>query len=195
MLIKNNRKKGFTLIELLVVISIIALLSTIVMASLNAARSKARDAKRAADLKQVQIAIELFRNDNGYYPQTKIDVQANYFVSFDSVNYKNVALLEPSDQTLSEVLSSYIKSPSDPKKVTAQDGGYIYFSRDKDSYCFMIHKTPENLKNFGSNLINPTRCGGVGSDGQCNAVGTGNNNTDKFNSIYIGTGIYADVGC
>lgn len=37
-----NKQKGFTLIELLVVISIISLLSTIVMASLNAAREKSR---------------------------------------------------------------------------------------------------------------------------------------------------------
>jgi prepilin-type N-terminal cleavage/methylation domain-containing protein len=38
----SSSKKGFTLIELLVVISIISLLSSIVLASLNAARTKAR---------------------------------------------------------------------------------------------------------------------------------------------------------
>ena len=36
------RAKGFTLIELLVVISIISLLSSVVLSSLNAAREKAR---------------------------------------------------------------------------------------------------------------------------------------------------------
>ena len=61
-------KRGFTLIELLVVIAIIALLSSVVLASLNTARSKARDAKRLADLRQVQNALELYRNDNGQYP-------------------------------------------------------------------------------------------------------------------------------
>ena len=52
--------KGFTLIELLVVISIIALLSTLAVVSLNSTRAKARDAKRITDIKQIQTALELF---------------------------------------------------------------------------------------------------------------------------------------
>ncbi len=64
----NNTKKGFTLIELLVVISIIGLLSSVVLASLNSAREKARDAQRITDLKQIQLALELYRDANGAYP-------------------------------------------------------------------------------------------------------------------------------
>lgn len=61
----KSEKRGFTLIELLVVIAIIGLLASIVLASLNSARKKARDARRQADLKQIQNALELFANDNG----------------------------------------------------------------------------------------------------------------------------------
>ena len=46
---KKINKRGFTLIELLVVIAIIGLLSTMAVVSLNSARLKARDAKRASD--------------------------------------------------------------------------------------------------------------------------------------------------
>ncbi|HEY4522222.1 MAG TPA: type II secretion system protein [Candidatus Paceibacterota bacterium] len=56
---KNFGQRGFTLIELLVVIAIIGLLSSVVLASLNSARQKARDARRVADIKQLQIALEL----------------------------------------------------------------------------------------------------------------------------------------
>jgi len=63
---KNSR--GFTLIELLVVIAIIGILSSVVLASLNSARTKARDARRVADLKQVQVALELFYDANSKYP-------------------------------------------------------------------------------------------------------------------------------
>jgi len=61
-------KKGFTLIELLVVIAIIGLLSTLAVVSLNNARSKARDAKRVSDIKQIQTSLELYFNDNNAYP-------------------------------------------------------------------------------------------------------------------------------
>jgi len=67
--LKSN-KAAFTLIELLVVIAIIGLLATIAVISLNNARAKARDAKRVADIKQVQTALELFYNDQGRYPNT-----------------------------------------------------------------------------------------------------------------------------
>lgn len=64
----KNNKKGFTLIELLVVIAIIGLLSTLAVVALNNARQKSRDAKRVADVKQLQTALELYFNDKGSYP-------------------------------------------------------------------------------------------------------------------------------
>ena len=64
----RTSKEGFTLIELLVVISIIGLLSSIVLASLNTAREKARDAARESDIKSIENALELYRNDHSAYP-------------------------------------------------------------------------------------------------------------------------------
>lgn len=61
-------KKGFTLIELLVVISIIGVLASIVLASLNSARAKARDARRIADFGQIRTALEFFYDSQGQYP-------------------------------------------------------------------------------------------------------------------------------
>ena len=63
-----TKKKGFTLIELLVVVAIIGLLATLSIVALNTARAKARDARRVADIKQIQTALELYYNDTGLYP-------------------------------------------------------------------------------------------------------------------------------
>ena len=65
---KLKKHAGFTLIELLVVVAIISLLSSIVMASLNSARVKARDAKRLTELRELAKAFELYYDDNGFYP-------------------------------------------------------------------------------------------------------------------------------
>lgn len=65
---KHTTERGFTLIELLVVIAIIGLLSSVVLASLNGARIKGRDARRLADLKQIQTALELYYSDHTAYP-------------------------------------------------------------------------------------------------------------------------------
>jgi type II secretion system protein G len=61
--------RGFTLIELLVVIAIIGILSAVVLASLNTARAKARDAQRISNIKSLETAMELYYTDHGTYPE------------------------------------------------------------------------------------------------------------------------------
>lgn len=71
-------RQGFTLIELLVVIAIIGILASIVLASLNSARIKSRDARRVADIKQIQLALELYFDTASMYPITTDDLDPLY---------------------------------------------------------------------------------------------------------------------
>lgn len=56
------------MIELLVVISVIGILSSFVVTSLNSARAKARDALRKADMSQLRTALDLYYDDHARYP-------------------------------------------------------------------------------------------------------------------------------
>lgn len=73
---------GFTLIELLVVIAIISLLSAVILASLNTARSKGRNTKRASDMHQYQVSFEYYYDKYGSYPK-----------SSDPTNYKCLGII------------------------------------------------------------------------------------------------------
>jgi prepilin-type N-terminal cleavage/methylation domain-containing protein len=71
---------AFTLIELLVVIAIVGLLSSVVFASLNSARAKARDAQRLASVREIQKALEMYYADFGRYPDPGSDDCAGWDV-------------------------------------------------------------------------------------------------------------------
>ncbi len=62
--------EGFTLIELLIVFSLIGILMAISFVAFNATRKSARDSKRKSDLEQIRSSLEMYRSDQGYYPDT-----------------------------------------------------------------------------------------------------------------------------
>ncbi|HEY4502142.1 MAG TPA: type II secretion system protein [Candidatus Paceibacterota bacterium] len=189
----SYKARGFTLIELLVVIAIIGVLATIVTVSLSSARSKPRDAKRLADLKSFQLAVDSYFSANDHYPYTNC-AGTNDFASFDSPTYAANQVCDTvggAGVTLAVKLSPYIATLRDPKNL-GTDSGYLYFNQGGAfDYCILINGAPENLNNFSTDLIPATRCSVWDSAGQCSAAGTASGPT---NAIYVGRGIYAS-GC
>lgn len=77
-------KKGFTLIELLIVIVIIGILAVIVVGLVATnSRNRANDARKKADMREIQTALEQFRVDNPNYPQdAAAELVTNYLAAW-----------------------------------------------------------------------------------------------------------------
>ena len=109
---KRFHQWGFTLIELLVVISIIGILIALGTASYTTAQKKGRDAKRQADMKAVQDALDQYKSIHGQYP-TNEDCSAS---------------------DITEVLPAGF--PTDPKDGTSY---YLSCEASTDTFCACAH--------------------------------------------------------
>lgn len=136
----GSPRKGFTIIELLVVIAIIGLLASIILASLNSARKRARDARRYADLAQIANALEMYYDDHNSYPVTT-PVPASYqSIITSTVIYWSVCPGGGSRDTqgpngyIPDLAPQYIPQlPTDPSGCgSGVYGGYIYTGNATD---------------------------------------------------------------
>lgn len=127
---KTALVKAFTLIELLVVISIIAVISTLLVANLNAARERGRDAQRKADLRNIQTALRLFYNDYSNYPANGSGANAGKIVGCGQSTSPGPFTCEYGSQWSADnkVIMSVL--PKDPLSSQA----YQYAQVDLDNY-------------------------------------------------------------
>ena len=139
---KKQSANGFTLIELLVVISIIGILSSFAVVSLNSARNKARDALRKADMTQLRTAINMYYDENNRYPvcgsydDNAVDFGASVQVGSNCyITALNTALTGGAKPYLGQM-------PKDPKNSTNSptiDTTYLYrYVSNSDGSIFAI---------------------------------------------------------
>lgn len=134
-----KNKKGFTLVELMVVMSIISLMSSLVFASINTARARARDSARYSAVQQMRNAIELYITKYGHAPFiqgkevcgsekdfTEFGTEVNdctareFDTGYQTIRSDNWSLLQ------SELIEFIPSLPKDPCGQSCSDGTQAY---------------------------------------------------------------------
>lgn len=170
----HTKTRGFTLIELLVVIAIIGMLSTVVLASLNGARAKARDARRIADLKQIAAALEVYYLYNNAYPIGGYNGQC--------ASWGGLA----ADLVIPGLVPTYLASlPADPGMRAADNVNcYLYASLTGQDYKLLAYNLSSDVdidsqpgmvdpyRNIGTAWQHSSPCPGAGEGGKAWAIYT-----------------------
>jgi uncharacterized protein (TIGR02145 family)/prepilin-type N-terminal cleavage/methylation domain-containing protein len=163
------KKNAFTLIELLVVIAIIGILATLAVVALQNARKNARDAKRIADVKQMQTALELYYNDAGAYPN-----EVTSSIAYGSNVYMATVPTAPgpNDGTCSEEQNTYTYTP-------------IGTANESYSISFCLGAPISNLA-AGLKLATPA---GIGASDSCGGETsfTDSRDSKNYEILSIGT--------
>ena len=140
-------KKGFTLIELLVVIIILGVLAALITGNFFTSLKKGRDAKRKADLEQIQRALEMYYEDKRVYP--------------DSLSFGN-SLCETTSCLSGEKIYMQ-KLPNDP--ISGKNYEYMQASGTGDDYkLFACLENNQQLLPYvssGYSITCSTTCNGT----------------------------------
>lgn len=127
-----NTSRAFTLIELLVVIAIISGLSALLLPNFMGARERARDSQRKSDLKQIQKALELYRQDqiSSLYPA--------------SVACSSSTCFPNSGSAWTSGSTTYMnKVPKDPNRTN--NSGFYFYTVDNTTLTYTLCACLENV--------------------------------------------------
>jgi len=133
----THRSQGFTLIELLVVIAIIGVLSAVVLASLNTARSKGNDAAIQSNMATIQTQAEIYYgsdglNSYGGVPQPWVNL--------------GTSCLTPGSMFSDPIISRAMKATDESNGANTVNAGLIGCASTATTYVIAAQLTAEPTK-------------------------------------------------
>lgn len=146
----KSSSRGFTLIELLVVIAIIGILSAVVLASLNTARTRGSDAAIRSNLSSVRSQAEIYHTANNRYNSNGTSAAAG--VNCGTTFTANTML---ADSTISQALAGvYSNNGSSAMycNIDASGSGYAIATplRSGGFYCVDSTGVAKSTQGTGS---------------------------------------------
>ena len=173
---RQKKYQGFTLIEILIAVAIIGILSTITYATFSTSREIARDNVRKTDLKNLQVAIELYKAQYGRYPDSCNG--DGPWSSQDSATYAcptPITFVVPNcNGYICGLVPDFIaKLPVDPDPSKSVNAGYIYRTSggvgSASQYKLMAYVSVERafIKDYDDEFA---RCPAPSTSGGCPAL-------------------------
>jgi Tfp pilus assembly protein PilE len=75
---RTKNLRGFTIVELLIMMIIISILAALIIVAYNGVQQRAHNARAQSDISNMQKLVEIYNTENGSYPKTTNNPQANW---------------------------------------------------------------------------------------------------------------------
>lgn len=132
-----KHRPGFTLIELLVIIAIIGLMATFAIVSLVSAQRRARDAKRLADVRELQKTVIAVYENTGQVPLTTSGTNETWSEFGTTIaDYVTSLPLDPTNDDGAGYVYSYGANDAGTEYFLAtqlEEAGHVALNGDDDS--------------------------------------------------------------
>jgi prepilin-type N-terminal cleavage/methylation domain-containing protein len=143
-----HKSRGFTLIEVLIVVTLLGIIAAVIYGSFNRGTAQSRDTQRMADLRNLQNAIELYKQEKGRYP---LGCNSPGWSGQSGADYA----CSSGNQYILDLAPKYIRTlPKDPK-LNGNNSGYAYLvNADGTVYKLVAYRTVEALSVVeGDNIV------------------------------------------
>ena len=133
---RPSARSGFTIIDMLIVVTVLTLLTGILLPILEQETLRARDGRRAGDLRSVASALATYKSVTGSFPDTGDEWRGDS-APFGNYGYDESGYIPG---IVPDFLPYLPKDPN-PAYPNATGAGYMYRSDGQD-FKFVISATP-----------------------------------------------------